>query len=320
MFKSPLIHACVVLTAAGIISARADLAQGLVAYWDFEKGAANVAPSGGVAYDGKMLGAAKLSSAAKVGTHALKLDGNSAYVHVAGPVDATKPWTLSAWFQPEAAPGPDTRRMIYESTGNFSISFGLRASKTPGAINTQVSSSTTGTKYLPANHDVPADTFIGKWHHVVEVYTPALPTQKGKIVVYLDGQQTHSVAVAAGDSLLAVDGLNLGTYREANGRWFEGRIDEVAFWNRALEASEAKKLMTLGENNQPIFAPGVVASDAASGAVSDGTEAESAPTSGSNLPLIIGGAVVVLALAGVGGFFLLRKKETAADLPPPPGH
>lgn len=316
MLTRKLIRACVVLAAFGIAHARADLTQGLVAYWDFEKDSANVAPSGGAAYDGRMLGAARLGPAAKVGANALKLDGHGAYFHVPGPVDVTKPWSLSAWFRPENPTGGEARRMVYESTGNFSISFGLRASKTPGYINAQVSSSSTGTKYLSANRDMPAGTFSGKWHHVVEVYTPSLPTQKGKIVVYLDGEQINSLSIAAGDSLLPVDGLNFGTYREATGRWFEGRIDEVALWNRALDASEAKTLTTLGENNQPILAPG--ATEPAP--VSDGANADSSPASGSKLPFLIGGAVVVLALAGAAGFFLLRKKETAAHLPPPPGH
>ena len=64
-------------------------------------------------------------------------------------------------------------------------------------------------------------------------------------VLHINGQR-----VGTDTALGAVDdfsGFHIGTYRSANGRWFDGAIDEVAVWERVLKPAEIALLYNGGQ-------------------------------------------------------------------------
>lgn len=74
-------------------------------------------------------------------------------------------------------------------------------------------------------------------HHVVATKSGATS------VVYLDG----SVMAGTGANTLLVDSGAASTIgRDVSGRYFQGTIDEVAVWNRALTAAEVANLYAIG--------------------------------------------------------------------------
>jgi hypothetical protein len=71
---------------------------------------------------------------------------------------------------------------------------------------------------------------MGQWHHVAGVYNGS------QVVLYVNGVLVKS---ASRSGLLATntDALRIGN-RQAGDRAYDGAIDEVRVWNRALPLSE----------------------------------------------------------------------------------
>ncbi|MCU0795593.1 MAG: LamG domain-containing protein [Akkermansiaceae bacterium] len=230
---------------------RADLATNLVAYWDFEGTADNhSSASGGAAYHGTLVGnAAVTGGTALAGTGSLVLDGDGDYLDVATIVDVNQAWTASAWYRPDLAPAGTARMMVFETSGNnsFAISFGLRESGNPASTNHQTVVDTTPTNDLFGNRDI-ADTLTAEtWNHVALAFTPATATVAGSVVTYINGLVSQTLVIPAGSTLIIPDsGFHVGTYRNADGRWFDGSIDEVAIWNRTLSRNDVTELYERG--------------------------------------------------------------------------
>lgn len=72
----------------------------------------------------------------------------------------------------------------------------------------------------------------GKWSYVALVVTPQ------QIITYLNGvPAVHNTAAQA----VAITTMNIGSYQGWSGRNFEGTIDEVRIWNRALSQNEIRE-------------------------------------------------------------------------------
>jgi hypothetical protein len=72
---------------------------------------------------------------------------------------------------------------------------------------------------------------LGQTYHLVGTYDGAT------IRVYLDGAQVAS-ATASGNVSVTADPLYIGVWNGGLNDWFDGRLDEVAFYGRALTATE----------------------------------------------------------------------------------
>lgn len=240
------------LPLAGVLPASAAITDNLVAYWDFEGSTANnPAATGGTAFNGVLNGDAALNGTAKVGSGALNLDGTGDYLRINTNVNTTASWTISAWFRSDILPTGTNRHFIYESTAaanGYAMSYGLREG-TAGNTNFQLFLDRTTGADLSQDFQV-ADGSVtpAAWFHIVEVYDDGLDT----IVGYLNGVQQYTLIVGAADTPLATTGLNLGTFRTANARFFDGSIDEVAVWSRALAPSEAQQVFNRGSQGDSL--------------------------------------------------------------------
>jgi uncharacterized repeat protein (TIGR01451 family) len=83
------------------------------------------------------------------------------------------------------------------------------------------------------------DLTDGAWHHVVAVREAS--TGPSAVLIYVDGREEGAATQALDgfDSSIAV--LNIGWLDRSHGYHFEGTLDEVAVYDRALSASEIRQ-------------------------------------------------------------------------------
>ncbi|MBN8456868.1 MAG: hypothetical protein J0M04_03415 [Verrucomicrobia bacterium] len=244
-----------VLSLAPLVSHGA-LTDGLAAYWDFEGTVANHASaSGGGAFDGTLMGNAATTGTPRAGTGALALDGAGDYLDVTSLIPLNAPWSVAAWYRTDVAYSGTARGFVFETSGGYPISYGLREGATTAETAHQAY-----TSLLPAsgpNQSVQiADAAtVNTWHHILLVFTPATASQAGAITGYLDGSAQFNLTVPAGSTLAPADGFHIGTYRDASDRWFGGSIDEIAMWGRALSPMEIMELHQRGLAGISIVTP-----------------------------------------------------------------
>jgi len=220
-----------VVGRGGAYTVTGSLGDGLVASWNFDN--EDFSDSVGE-YDGEARGTAPIAFGSGPGAafgSALTLDGVDQFVEITGGNNADLAFTggsmsLSTWFRADAfdkswqaliADGESNRWRLHRRSGEG------------------------GFAWVGGNGDTPAgaDVELGVWHHIVAV-ADASGGEFGSRV-YLDGEvyATNTTAANLGDN-----GLNImiGENPDANGRTWNGAIDDVALWNRVLSPAEVAAL------------------------------------------------------------------------------
>ena len=151
-------------------------------------------------------------------------------------------------------------------TGDFSLEYWIKRTDTTDRIILAKSSTSTGvawmirysatmfyfdgTHRIDTTYTLPVDT---DWHHVVSTLDRSTSPDTGK--VYVDGILNSG---ADQDTLDGEDISNLHTFTIGKGdfgwfggKFFDGTIDEVAIYNRALSASEIRQQYRLGKYFHP---------------------------------------------------------------------
>jgi hypothetical protein len=213
---------------------------GLIAYYPFDADLANAA--GDPLYDGRAIGVAIVSNEdVAVGAGALKIDDAKVSANLVtiepSPVIANqKQVSVSGWFKYKdiSGDGSDARPFIIESS-DYNISYGARieGDMPDGGEwcmrGSPSFSDTTG----------PLIGLADSWHHFALVYD----AQAGYGEFYFDGQLRDRYEAAAGTGLAETRFINIGDFRDRNGgRNFDGYIDDVAFFDVALNAAQIKAL------------------------------------------------------------------------------
>ncbi len=194
--------------------------SGLVGEWHFD---GNAQDSSGNGNHGTISGATFVTG---ISGQALSFDGVNDYVTSGNGSSlnfGAGYFSLSAWIKTTAMGNADNEVVIYFSGSNGYYYFGIH----PGNPNPNGASfiindgSTQDASYGTTN------LFDGKWHNIV--FTRDATSLK----VFTDGIQEGSQPSR---------GLNVGTgtttISNKEGSWFNGIIDEVRIYNRALTASE----------------------------------------------------------------------------------
>ncbi len=162
-------------------------------------------------------------------TKSLSLDGAAAYLSV-GNVQLKDEGTISLWIKPSAME-PDTR--LYSLLTVPSTFAGVTALN---MLPNNVVLKGTVLVYSGAWQQVaPGGTLQeGQWSHLAFAHSP------GRVSLYVDGV-LHGTAVAGLDFNEAELGFGarLGL---ANGRGFQGLMDDISIWDKALQPSSIRKL------------------------------------------------------------------------------
>ena len=141
--------------------------------------------------------------------------------------------TLSAWLRPGAVSDPTGPIFQYDDAVNFGIQIWQWTTSNQIYANFRDTTPTSHGFMTPSNQFV-----SGKWYHLVATYDGAT----GK--VYINGAQVASQALGA---FTLGTNLPLGIGRATlNANRYAGAMDEVAVWNRALNATEVADLYKRG--------------------------------------------------------------------------
>ncbi len=232
----------------------ADLTDGLVAYWPLDDGSGNVARDAtGNGNDGELLGGPTWTGDSMMGTGALVFDGTDDLIRLASfDVVGGNGITLACWIKTGNldTPGNDPRMISKTAGGSNDDHWFMLSSSRVGADKVfRLRLKTDGvTGELKANTDGIIDLDV--WIHVVANWDGST------MRIYKNGVEAGSLAKGG---VLDVDPtveMAIGSQPvTTDARPFDGTIDDVAIWNRALTPDEINELMTIGIPNTTAVEP-----------------------------------------------------------------
>ena len=144
--------------------------------------------------------------------------------------------TIDFWFRPRTNINTQTdpqglvyRWNISSNSNNVGVYIGGSSLGDNGKLVFQRNTGSTNRKVVS---DASAWT-AGRWYHVVGTIDPT-----SGMKMYVDGvlQQNTNTSTAAATS--TTHNVHVGRWGAFNGRYFNGEIDELKLWSRALDTSE----------------------------------------------------------------------------------
>jgi hypothetical protein len=198
---------------------------GPIACWNFDEGEGDTVKDSAGENNGKITNAKWVDG--KVGK-ALDFDGQSAYVEIphSDALNLTQAITIEAWVKHRGeyiysweailAKGDSAYRIHFDETDQ---SFGL-------GLNGM------GQYWNQQSGVVPEPD---KWYFFVATF------DRGKACLYVDGKQAAATEQAPTEIMTNNYSIIIGENNESPGRYFNGTIDEVKIYNRALTAEEVAK-------------------------------------------------------------------------------
>lgn len=223
-----------------------DVADGLVANWRFNETGGATADnwvSSTTELDGALQGDAAFAAGGKFGG-ALALDGDADYVDVANELfpDGQDGFTAATWFHVSELTG--LRQMLLETSGSWALSVELKPTTNELGYSIELD----GAGVIKGSNVVPT---TGAWHHVALSYDAEDDITK----IFYDGQELESLRGNPRGDLKPTDGFHIGTYRDADERWFKGLLDDTAVWDRALNDAEIAWLWNDGAGREVASVP-----------------------------------------------------------------
>jgi hypothetical protein len=200
-------------------------ASGLVTLYHFDENSDFTAgDSSGNGNDGTIHGASWTNG---ISGYALEFDGSGDYVDCGedASLKITTNITVSAWILPNAL----------ENSDKFVSNFGYVGGGSSTGYELAMDSATDA-RFRVRDTSVVYDisSFAGNWTHLVG-------TNDGSYSrFYVNGVEVDSNPV--GNPLAATYGLRIGMHGQSGGGWFNGTIDEVRIYNRALTQEEILEL------------------------------------------------------------------------------
>ncbi|GAA5120195.1 alkaline phosphatase D family protein [Luteolibacter yonseiensis] len=240
------------------------LARDLRAYWPFDGDLKNRSVLGGRVDADAVNGAALVKDGGLRGGAISLNRASGQYLHVGRSAldDNGAANTVSMWCKPASLPahGSADRHFLMESTlggtvgmdAGYSISIGLQAAPMAGQVDLELftntfkpatgASTSSPTPLSQGGFSCMLDRslFTNRWSHV------AVTFDSTTLRLYVDGAQvaTHSLPVPG--PAAETGGFVIGGHRAGTGRNFDGLLDEVALWSRALSAEEIGSLYHAG--------------------------------------------------------------------------
>jgi hypothetical protein len=210
-----------------------DLPAGAVGYWRAE-GNAQDSVGGN---NGTLQGGATFA-AGEVG-QAFRFNGTTGYVSVpdAPSLDLTAAVTLEAWINPASLAFPSNFGTVVAKSNYPNRNYGLWVFRDGSLHLSYVNSSGVNVAFNSA----PGLIHVGVFTHVAGV----IDTAAGVMQIYVNGQLVASQATA-GPMVPNTDPLTIGAADAGPTNFFNGLIDEVGVFNRALSAAEIQDLYFTG--------------------------------------------------------------------------
>jgi chitodextrinase len=260
--SATLILALALDWSAGAKRAQAAPTDGMVAAYAFGEGSgATTADTSGSNNTG-ILSGASWTAAGQTG-NALSFNGSSAFVNLGnGPaLQFTGSMTVSAWVKASAFPVDDAAVVSKRTGSNVGFQLDTTVDSGPRTIGFKLASATGA---LMARYGATV-LQLNQWYYVTGVYDAAART----LNVYLNGALDNgtlrgTVTTTQQDSTLNV---NIARRPGLAGFAFNGTIDEVRIYNRALSPAEIQLDMQLAVTTNPLPPPPDTSAPSAPGAL-----------------------------------------------------
>ncbi|MBK9127174.1 MAG: LamG domain-containing protein [Phycisphaerales bacterium] len=239
----------IICACIAVGSARAEL--GLVGHWMFEEGSGTaIADSSGNGHNGTALGQFTFSADVPPGIGS-QYSGNFAgvsYIRVpdAPALDPSADFTLAAWVKTYVQGGYNFILIKHIHGVNNDGSWMWGASRT---LSGQVCHYFIATPWSGEQFGDTSTWFpLNEWHHMAYTYVDATDT----FTIYLDG-----VPLQTGTRVwdIADNAAHLGIGGTANGTGgnFQGKLDDVRLYNRALSSQEIAQIVNPTPPAQPCW-------------------------------------------------------------------
>ena len=229
--KSVFVALCVLL-AGPALSAFAGLDPDLVTWWPFDEGQGTVAADGsGNGNDGTLVNGPVWVTGQLDG--ALQFNGTNAYVrggHV--PLDS-RSFTVAMWINPVLSGSAIFFSQTESSSQNLNMHFRLGG---PSSTDAPVR----GVRMGFYSNDLSTSGGLiqdNTWYHLTFWYDFEGRNRK----IYIDGVE---VAQAAADPYLGSTGDTIIGSWNAGSQWYNGIVDDVQIYHRALSDAEIQKIMS----------------------------------------------------------------------------
>jgi uncharacterized repeat protein (TIGR01451 family) len=219
------------------VSATTKAGTSFVSSYSFEEGAGTTTADASGNNPGTLVNGPTWTTAGRIGK-ALSFDGSNDYVDIGNgaQLQITGSMSISAWIFPTAHPNDDAT--IVSRRDSKRIGFQLDTSVDTGARTVSLKLSN-GARYGATTLQT------NRWYHVAGVYDAAART----VHVYLNGvldDSTNRAVTPSGSQANSVVNVYIGRRPSGNGYEFQGTIDEVTIYDRALSQSEITALFNAG--------------------------------------------------------------------------
>ena len=236
------------------------LGRGLRAWWSFDGDLKNKSVLGNRIDASAVNGASLVADGGLRGGAVALSRAASQYLHVGRSAldDNGAAHTLSLWCKPASLPvhGSTERYFLMESIlggkvssdAGYTISAGLRTGSTPDKVDLELFTHTLQPAG-PASTATPAplsqggfscmldrSLFTRQWAHVTLTFDSTW------LRLYVNGGEVAAHGLPVPGPAAETGGFVIGGHREGTGRNYDGFLDEVALWSRALSASEINTL------------------------------------------------------------------------------
>jgi hypothetical protein len=177
----------------------------------------------------------------KIGT-ALRFDRIDDYVECGADssLNLTESLSIVAWINPQSFGQGAWGRIVDKGDGSRGFSFLM------DGANGGLSYVVYGGVVLDSNSNVIS---LNTWQHVAVVYSESSST----VTFYVDGQGAGSSSYSTGPLDSSIDPLVIGIRGHDLNRAFNGIIDDVCVYGRALSAAEILQLYNPGINHAPVL-------------------------------------------------------------------
>jgi len=219
-------------TATVTVYPSEEVVEGLVAHWKLDDTTGT--DSSGYSNNASVEGAT-LESSGKIGAALQFSPLYEEYLKVTGgpSLNLTKDLTVSAWIKPSSV--STDQAIVANASGLSNIQY-LMSVNSSGQLKAQ--SIASGTSFVVEGGTIQADT----WHHVAVTIDSLLHAR-----VYIDGIEVAN-GQAGAEPASGSSAVNIG--RRGNvleDQLFDGIIDDVRIYGRALSASEISAIKALGD-------------------------------------------------------------------------
>ena len=218
------------------------ISTGLVGWWTFDgkNMVSNVADSSGQGNHGNLNGQTSTTTVPGKLGQALSFDGSNDYVALGDVNDlsGSQGVTVSAWVRPSAI---GTNGILWRGESSVTKAYSLFLLSTD-EIRFRVTTTSTGSETSAALDTTtsPIST-LNQWYHIAGIYSDSDDTMR----IYVNGSQVVSNGALASGVL--ADGAFIETIGSSNtSNLFNGSLDDVRIYNRALTATEVRQLYNLG--------------------------------------------------------------------------